>query len=114
MLQAQPKCGGANGEDAEQDHAIDATDTALQGIRDDRETITAHQDSTDQVGESNAREDSSQQQWRCDEAIERKDEHEHEQGTAQRMAQTYTPLQRRAERCAKQVPKIATCDDQAV
>ncbi|WP_169460917.1 alpha/beta fold hydrolase [Ktedonobacter racemifer] len=28
MLQAQPECGGADGEDAEQDHAIDAIDAA--------------------------------------------------------------------------------------
>ena len=55
MLQAQPECGGANGEDAEQDQAIDATDAALQGIWDDSEAITVHEDSTDRVGEGDAR-----------------------------------------------------------
>src|SRR5215470_19485578 len=101
MLQAQPKCRRADGEDAEQDQAIEATDTALQGIWDDSEAITVHEDSTDRVGESDAREDGSQQQWRRDEAIERKDEHEHDQDTAERSAYAYAPLQRRAERRAK-------------
>src|SRR5260370_2891574 len=114
MLQAQPECGGADGEDAEQDHAIDATDAALQGIWDDSEAITVHEDSTDRVGESDAREDGSQQQWRRDEAIERKDEHEHDQGTAKHEAKAYAPKHRRAERRAKQVPDAASCDDQAV
>src|SRR5579859_6165050 len=114
MLQAQPECGGANGEDAEQDQAIDATDAALQGIWDDSEAITVHEDSTDRVGESDAREDGSQQQWCRDEAIERPEQYEHDQGTAQREAYAYAPLQRRAEYRAKQVPDTATCDDQAV
>ncbi len=92
MLQAQPECGGADGEDAEQDHAIDATDAALQSIWYDSEAITVHEDSTDRVGESDAREDGSQQQWRRDEAIERPEQHEHDQGTAKREAHAYAPL----------------------
>src|SRR5215467_9309415 len=114
MLQAQPECGGADGEDAEQDQAIDAIDAALQGIWYDSEAITVHEDSTDRVGESKAREDGSQQQWHRDEAIERKDEHEHDQGTTERSAHADAPLQWRAERRAKQVPNAASCDDQAV
>src|SRR5262249_665655 len=109
MLQAQPECGGADGEDGEQDQAIDATDAALQGIWDDSEAITVHEDSTDRVGESDAREDGSQQQWRRDEAIERKDEHEHDQGTAQRTAYAYAPKHRRAERRGKQGPAAPRC-----
>src|SRR5438034_8745849 len=114
MLQAQPECGGANGEDAEQDQAIDATDAALQGIWYDSEAITVHEDRADRVGESDAREYGSQQQWRRDEAIERKDEHEYEKGRGERSAKAYAPLQRRAEHRAKQVPDAAGCDDQAV
>jgi len=114
ILEAQPECGGADGEDAEQDQAIDAIDAALQGIWYDSEAITVHEDSTDRVGESDAREDGSQQQWRRDEAIERPEQHEHDQGTAKREAHAYAPLQRRAERRAKQVPDAASRDDQTV
>ena len=65
MLQAQPECGGADGEDAEQDQAIDATDAALQGIWYNGEAITVHEDRTDRVGERDAREDGSQQLLRA-------------------------------------------------
>src|SRR6185437_11766695 len=92
MLQAQPECKGADGEDAVQDHAIDAIDAALQGIWDDSEAITVHENSTDRVGESDAREDRSQQQWRRDETIERPEQYEHDQGTAKREAKAYAPL----------------------
>src|SRR6266487_6653289 len=111
MLQAQPECGGADGEDAEQDQARDAIDAALQGIWYDSEAITVHEDRTDRVGESDGSFDGSQQQWRRDEAIERKDEHEHDQGTAQRSTKAHAPLQRRAERRAKQVPDAASRDN---
>src|SRR5579883_1902330 len=46
MLQAQPQSRGADGQDAEQDQAIDATDATLQSIRYDGEAITVHKDST--------------------------------------------------------------------
>src|SRR5712691_172556 len=92
MLQAQPECGGAEGEDAEQDHARDAIDAALQGIWDDSEAITVHEDRTNRVGESDGSVYSSQQQWRRDETIERKEQHEHDQSTAQRTAYAYAPL----------------------
>lgn len=114
MLQAQPEGGGADGEAAEQDHAIDATDAALQGIWDDSEAITVHEDRTDRVEDGDGGEDGSQEQWRRDEAIEREEYHEHDQGTAERRAKAYAPLQRRAEHRAKQVPDAATCSDQAV
>src|SRR5581483_922564 len=78
------------------------------------EAITGHEDRTDRVGESDAREDGSQQQWRRDEAIEREEHHEHDQSTAKRETYAYAPLQRRAERRAKQVPDAATCSEQAV
>lgn len=114
MLQAQPECGGANGEAAPQDQARDAIDAALQGIWDDSEAITVHEDRTDRVRESDGSVYGSQQQWRRDETIEREEHHEHDQGTAKRETYAYAPLQRRAERRAKQVPDAATCSDQAV
>ncbi len=103
-----PKCGGTDGEDDEQEQAIDATGAALQGIWDDSGAITVHEDSTDRVGEGDAREHGSQQQRRRDEAIERPEQDEHYQGIAQSSAKAYAPLQRRAEHRAKQVPDAAT------
>ena len=113
VLQAQPECGGADGKAAPQDQARDAIDAALQGIWDDGKAITVHEDRTDRVRESDGSVYGSQQQWRRDEAIEREEHHEHDQGTAERSAKAYTPLQRRAERRSKQVSDAANGDDQA-
>src|SRR5262245_52555058 len=114
MLQAQPKCRGADGEDAEQDQAIYATHAALQGIWYDSEAITVPEDSTDRVEESDAGENGPKQEWRRDEAIERPEQHEDDQDTAQRSAKGYSPLERRAQCCAKQVSDAASRDDQAI
>ena len=114
MFEAQPNRGGTDGEDTEQDQAIDTTHAALQGIWYHTEAIAAHQDSTDRVEDGDAREDDSQQERRRDNAVERPEQHEHNKCATQCCAKVYAALERRAKRRAEQVLDATGSDNEAI
>src|SRR6266581_3885209 len=93
MFEAQPNRGGTDGEDTEQDQAIDATHAALQGIWYNAEAIAAHQDSADRVEDGDACEDDTQQEGRRDDAVERPEQHEHNKCAAQCYAKAHAALE---------------------